>query len=385
MPGCTSSTPQGNLRRKVRVALGTRSYDVLIGPGLAAEAGALVAAATSARRCAIVTDRHLEASGHLERFSTALAGLLDVRGHVVLAPGESTKCFAELAPLCERLLALGLERRDLVIALGGGVIGDLAGFAAGILRRGIRFVQVPTSLLAQVDSSVGGKTGINTAQGKNLVGAFHQPSLVIADTDVLATLSDRHLRAGYAEIAKHAVLGDMRYFEWLETNVGAVLGRDTAALVHAVARSVEMKAQVVARDETEQGDRMLLNLGHTFGHAFEAWAGYSDRLLHGEAVALGTAIAARFSASRGHCTRQDAQRITAHLDRAGLPTRIDRIAGSPGPTVEELLALMDQDKKVQGGRMTFILLRGIGEAFVSREVERADVGTWLAAEIAGTT
>lgn len=381
----SATAPQATIaHRQVHVALGARAYDVHIGPGLSSAAGARIKAATGARRCCIVTDRNLEASGHLQSLQESLAGEVSVLGHIVLKPGEATKCFAELQNLTEGMLKLGVERRDVVIALGGGVIGDLAGFAASILRRGVRFVQIPTSLLAQVDSSVGGKTGINTPQGKNLVGAFHQPSLVLADTDTLTSLPDRQLRAGYAEIAKHAVLGDPVYFDWLEANVGAVLARDSAALVHAVARSVEMKADVVVRDETEQGDRMLLNLGHTFGHAFEAWAGFSDKLLHGEAVALGTAIAARFSAAHGLCSCDAAIRVAAHFDKAGLPTRVAHIASSAAPTVTELLALMDQDKKVQAGRMTFILLHDIGRAFISREVEREQVRQCLQAEIADT-
>ncbi len=218
-----------------------------------------------------------------------------------LPPGESTKSFRELAPLCERLLDLGLERGDLVVALGGGVIGDLAGFAAAILRRGVRFVQIPTSLLAQVDSSVGGKTGIDTPQGKNLIGAFHQPGLVLADTDVLRTLPERELRAGYAEVAKYGLLGDAAFFAWLEQNYAAVFALEPAPLTHAVETSVKAKAGIVGRDETEQGERALLNLGHTFGHAFEAWCGYSDRLLHGEAIAIGMSIAFRFSAALGYC------------------------------------------------------------------------------------
>ncbi len=378
------STQASPAARQVHVPLGARAYDVLIGPGIAETAGGRIKSATGASRCCIVTDRHLEASGHLHRLNESLAAEMTVLGSIVMPPGEATKCFSELHSLSEDLLRLGVERRDVVVALGGGVIGDLTGFAASILRRGVRFVQIPTSLLAQVDSSVGGKTGINTPQGKNLIGAFHQPSLVLADTATLTSLPDRQLRAGYAEIAKHAVLGDPLYFDWLEANVGAVLARDPAALVHAVARSVEMKAEIVVRDETEQGDRMLLNLGHTFGHAFEAWAGFSDKLLHGEAVALGTAIAARFSAARGLCSKDVAKRIAAHFDKAGLPTRVAHIASNTAPTVTELLALMDQDKKVQAGRMTFILLRDIGRAFISREVEREQVRQCLEAEIAGT-
>ena len=369
--------------RHVRVELDARAYDVLIGPGLIERAGQL-AKPIGARRCAIVTDSTVAATPHLAALQRGLAGSLEVLGTIVVPPGEATKCFPELQRVVEGLLALGLERRDVVIALGGGVIGDLAGFAASILRRGVRFMQIPTTLLAQVDSSVGGKTGINTAQGKNLAGAFHQPSLVLADISTLATLPDRQMRAGYAEIAKHAVLGDAAYFEWLEANVAAVLAREPSALVRAVARSVEMKAGIVARDETEQGDRMLLNLGHTFGHALEAWAGFSERLLHGEAVAIGTAIAARFSAARGLCTTDAAHRIASHLAAAGLPTGIGHLPQGPKPTVAELIGLMAQDKKVQGGRMTFILLHGLGQAFITRDVDASDVERCLAAEIAGT-
>jgi 3-dehydroquinate synthase len=375
----------GRLLRSVTVALGDRAYDVLIGPGLLAEAGTRISTVLGARRCAIVTDTSLEQAGHLAALSTSLTrGGVDVLGAVVLPSGEATKSFAELQRVTESLLGFGVERRDVVIALGGGVIGDLTGFAAAILRRGVRFVQIPTTLLAQVDSSVGGKTAINSRHGKNLIGAFHQPSLVLADIEALATLPDRQMRAGYAEVAKHAALGDAAYFDWLQTNVGAVLAREPSALVHAVARSVEMKAAIVERDETEQGDRMLLNLGHTFGHALEAWAGFSDRLLHGEAVAMGTAIAFRFSASRGLCSPGDAARVARHLTDAGLPTRIGDLPQGPRPSVAELMTLMAQDKKVRDGRMTFILARAIGAAFVSREVEGAEVERWLAAEIAGT-
>ena len=261
------------------------------------------------------------------------------------------------------------------------MIGDLAGFAAAIMRRGVRFVQIPTTLLSHVDSSVGGKTGINTAQGKNLAGAFHQPSLVLADTDTLMTLPDRQLRAGYAEIVKHAALGDAAYFAWLEANVPDVMARDTSALVHAIARSVEMKAAIVSRDETEQGDRMLLNLGHTFGHALEAWAGYSDRLLHGEAVAIGTAIAFRFSEILELCPPGTADRLTKHLKAADLPVSIAEIAGQSRPTLEELFTLMTQDKKVSGGNMTFILVRAIGEAFIARGIDPASVRRCLETEI----
>jgi 3-dehydroquinate synthase len=368
--------------QRLHVDLGARGYDVLIGRGLVGSAGAFFAGAFGSRRAAIVTDRNVAACGHLAAVERSFADQpAKLLGSVVLAPGEATKCFAALEHTVGALLDLGLERRDLVIALGGGVIGDLGGFAAAVLRRGVRFVQIPTTLLAQVDSSVGGKTGINTRHGKNLVGAFHQPGLVLADADVLATLSDRHMRAGYAEIVKHAALGDATYFAWLERHGPAVLARQAEAVVHAVTCSVQMKAAIVARDETEEGDRMLLNLGHTFGHALEAWAGFSDRLLHGEAVALGTAIAFRFSEALGVCPSGAAERLTAHLTAIGLPTRIEQIPGGRSPTVHELLELMAQDKKVRDGRMTFVLVRDIGNAFVARDVERADVLRCLGREL----
>ncbi len=268
------------------------------------------------------------------------------------------------------------------MALGGGVIGDLAGFAASILRRGIRFVQIPTTLLAQVDSSVGGKTGINTPQGKNLVGAFHQPSLVLADIDTLATLPARQFRAGYAEMAKYGLLGDAAFFAWLEQNWQAVFARDPAALTHALAVSVQGKADIVVRDETETGDRMLLNLGHTFGHALEAWAGFSDRLLHGEAVAIGICLAFRLSEKLGHIGNNSLARVTTHFTDLGLPTRIGDIPGGTRPEAAELMQIMGQDKKVRAGALTLILVHGIGEAFITRDVPRDKVRDFLAAEIA---
>jgi 3-dehydroquinate synthase len=263
------------------------------------------------------------------------------------------------------------------------VIGDLAGFAASIVRRGIRYVQIPTTLLAQVDSSVGGKTGINTPQGKNLVGAFHQPSLVLADTSVLATLPDRQMRAGYAEVAKYGLIGDPAFFDWLDTNWQKLFRQEPAALMHAIARSVEMKAEIVARDETETGDRALLNLGHTFGHALEAWTGYSDRLLHGEAVSIGMCLALRLSEELQYCPPQTAARVAAHLKRAGLPTQIHDIPGSSElPKPESLMDLMRQDKKVQRGRLTLILVRGIGGAFATRDIESSQIMDFLSRAIA---
>ncbi|MBC7831019.1 MAG: 3-dehydroquinate synthase, partial [Hyphomicrobium sp.] len=352
--------------RTVNVPLGDRAYDVLIGPGLLARAGELIGARLGAGRCAIVTDDNV-ARHHLGTLEAALTRDGRHVGSITLPPGEPTKSFRELEPLCERLLEFGLERGDLVVALGGGVIGDLAGFAAAILRRGVRFVQIPTSLLAQVDSSVGGKTGIDTPQGKNLIGAFHQPGLVLADTDTLRTLPGRELRAGYAEVAKYGLLGDAAFFAWLEKNYKAVFALDAEPLTHAVETSVKAKAGIVGRDETEQGERALLNLGHTFGHAFEAWCGYSDRLLHGEAIAIGMAIAFRFSASLGYCDAAAADRAAAHFRAVGLPTRIGEIPGDK-PGVEATMKLMAQDKKVRGGKLTFILARGVGEAFIARDV-----------------
>ena len=366
--------------RTVKVPLGDRAYEVLIGPGLLQRAGELIGARLGRARCAIVTDANV-AKLHLDTIAAALSADGRLAGSITLPPGESTKSFRELAPLCERLLELGIERGDLVVALGGGVIGDLAGFAAAILRRGVRFVQVPTSLLAQVDSSVGGKTGIDTPQGKNLIGAFHQPGLVLADTDTLRTLPLRELRAGYAEVAKYGLLGDAPFFAWLEKNHPAVFALEDEPLTHAVETSVKAKAGIVGRDETEQGERALLNLGHTFGHAFEAWCGYSDRLLHGEAIAIGMAIAFRFSAARGDCSAADAARAAAHFAAVGLPTRIDEIPGDK-PGIDAMMKLMAQDKKVRQGKLTFILARGIGDAYIAHDVPEAEVRAFLGGEIA---
>lgn len=296
-----------------------------------------------------------------------------------MEPGEQTKSFEGLADVSDRLLALELDRGDLITAFGGGVVGDLAGFAAAIYKRGIDFVQIPTTLLAQVDSSVGGKTAIDTPRGKNLLGAFHQPRLVLADLDVLTTLSDREMRAGYAEIIKYGLLGDRDFFEWLEANVEAVLSRDPAALAHAVARSVEMKAEIVAEDEKEQGRRALLNLGHTFGHALESETGYGAALLHGEAVGVGMAQAFRFSARQGLVTGQDAERATRAIAASGLPTRLSDVPGHPFDA-GRLVAHMGQDKKAEAGRLTFILARALGEAFTAKDVDAAQVRAFLVDE-----
>jgi len=295
---------------------------------------------------------------------------------IVLPPGESSKSFTQLAALCDRLLAAGIERRDRIIALGGGVIGDLAGFAAAILRRGVDFIQMPTSLLAQVDSSVGGKTGINSAHGKNLIGAFHQPVAVITDISLLDTLPERELAAGYAEVAKYGLLGDRDFFEWLEGGAAAIMRGDSQARIHAIRKSCEAKARIVAEDETETGVRALLNLGHTFGHALEAATGYSQRLLHGEGVAIGMVQAFRFSERRGLCAPGTAERVARHLGSAGLPVHASEIPGVlPPPSA--LLDFMRQDKKAQAGKLTFILARGIGEAFIARDVADADVIEFL--------
>jgi 3-dehydroquinate synthase len=366
--------------RTVRVPLGDRAYDVLIGPGLLGEAGRLIASRLGGPKCAIVTDENV-AHLHLAALEAALKRDGLHRGSIILKPGEATKSFSELAPLCERLLELALERGDLVVAFGGGVIGDLAGFAAAILRRGVRFVQVPTTLLAQVDSSVGGKTGIDTPQGKNLIGAFHQPSLVIADTDTLRTLPARELRAGYAEVAKYGLLGDAAFFSWLEQHWKAVFAFETKSLTQAIETSVKAKAGIVGRDETEKGERALLNLGHTFGHALEACCGYSGRLLHGEAISIGMCLAFRFSEALGYCKRSDGERVAEHFGAIGLPTRIGDIPGAR-PDVSRLMQLMAQDKKVRQGKLTFILARAVGEAFIAHDVASERVCDFLAGEIA---
>lgn len=352
----------------VPIDLGDRSYEVVVGDGLISQAGALVSEKLGRTKVYIISDENV-AAAHLETLQNSFGDDVGLRGKTILPPGEATKCFSCLEQACADVLASGLERGDCVVALGGGVIGDLAGFTAAVVRRGVRYVQIPTSLLAQVDSSVGGKTGINTKHGKNLIGSFHQPHLVLADIGALSTLPDREMRAGYAEIVKYGLLGDQGFYTWLDENVGQVLAGDKSALKTAVRRSVEMKAEIVARDETEQGDRALLNLGHTFGHALEAWTGYSSRLLHGEGVAVGMSLAARFSEELGHCPPQTAAQITAHLKRSGLPTSIHDIAAETPPNADHFMSLMAQDKKVKDGQLTFILLRKIGEAFITRDVE----------------
>jgi len=364
----------------VEVPLGARSYEVRIGSGLIARAGGEIAPLLVRSRVAVITDETV-AGHHLAALRTGLAEAGIAVSALALPPGEGTKCWARLEQVCEWLLAERVERRDVVLALGGGVIGDLAGFAAAILRRGVRFVQVPTSLLAQVDSSVGGKTGINSPAGKNLIGAFHQPSLVLADIDALATLAPRDFLAGYGEVMKYGLLGDAAFFDWLEANGRSLAAGDAVLRQQAVRRSVEMKAEIVARDETETGDRALLNLGHTFCHALEAATGYSDRLLHGEGVAIGCALAFELSARLGLCAQEEPGRVRAHLAQMGMKIDPADIPGPlPGP--DGLLDLMAQDKKVIDGRLRFVLARGIGEAFVTADVP-AEVVRGLLAEALG--
>jgi 3-dehydroquinate synthase len=362
----------------VKVGLGDRTYDIVIGRGVLRTLGERIEALRPGARAAIVADESV-AGLHLAAAQGALAAAKVDSSGIVVPPGEGSKNYATFEKVCEALIAARIERNDLVVALGGGVIGDLAGFAAASVRRGLDYVQVPTTLLAQVDSSVGGKTAINSPQGKNLIGAFHQPVLVIADTALLDTLPKREFAAGYAEVAKYGLLGDAGFFAWLESNWRDVFaggpGRE-----HAIAVCCRAKAGIVARDERELGERALLNLGHTFGHAFEAAAGFSQRLLHGEAVALGCMLAFEFSARRGLASADAAARVARHLAAVGLPTRINDLTG-PIPDIDRLMTLIAQDKKVRRGRLTFILVRGIGEAFVANDVDAGDVRAFLAEKL----
>ena len=362
----------------VDVALGDRAYDIIIGRDVLQSLGMRVAALRPGARTAVVTDRKV-ATHWLEQTEASLAQAGIATSRIVVEEGEGSKSYAGLERVSEALIAAKIERNDLVIALGGGVVGDLAGFAAAILRRGVDFVQVPTSLLAQVDSSVGGKTGINSPQGKNLIGAFHQPLLVVADTAVLDTLSPRQFRAGYAEVAKYGVLGDEAFFTWLEANHADIF-TGGAAREHAIATSCRAKAAIVARDERETGERALLNLGHTFGHALEAATGFSDRLFHGEGVSVGMVLAAELSAQLGMIAETDAARVKRHLAEVGLPTNFQDIAGFAQEGLgdaDALMTLMAQDKKVKRGRLTFILLGAIGRAVIAPDVEPSVVRDFL--------
>ncbi|MEQ1945136.1 3-dehydroquinate synthase [Mesorhizobium sp. VNQ89] len=365
----------------VPVRLGDRTYDILIGSGLIARAGGEIASRLPRVRVAIVTDENV-ARPHLAPLVEGLEKAHVASTVITLPPGEKTKSFDALQKVVDAILAARLERGDAVIALGGGVIGDLAGFAAGIVRRGMRFVQMPTSLLAQVDSSVGGKTGINSAHGKNLVGVFHQPQLVLADTDVLDTLPEREFRAGYAEVAKYGLIDRPDFFAWLEANWREVFAGGPAR-TQAIAESCRAKADVVARDEFETGDRALLNLGHTFGHALEAATGYdSQRLVHGEGVAIGMALAHRFSSRLNLCSMDDALRVEAHLKAVGLPMKMSDIPGSL-PDAERLLGYIAQDKKVSRGELTFILTHGIGQSFIAKNVPSSEVLSFLRENLPG--
>lgn len=364
----------------VNVPLGARSYDVRIGQGLIEAAGREIAPILARPRVAVLSDETV-AAHHLDALRSGLASEGIALSALALPAGEATKNWANLERSVEWLLADQVERNDVVIALGGGVIGDLAGFSAAILRRGVRFVQIPTSLLAQVDSSVGGKTGINSPHGKNLVGAFHQPSLVLADIDVLDTLTPRDFLAGYGEVVKYGLLGDAAFFEWLEANGPALAAGDKTLRAEAVRQSVQMKADIVARDETEQGDRALLNLGHTFCHALEAATGYSGRLLHGEGVAIGCALAFETSSRLGLCSQEDPSRVRAHMKAMGMKTDLADIPGDL-PDADALIALMHQDKKVVRGTIRFIMAKGIGEAFVTPDVDLAVVRAILTEALA---
>ena len=363
----------------IPVALGGRSYEVRISRGLLERAGVEAEPFLRKRRVPVVADAAAWAT-HGERLA---AGLAAAGREVALfqpAPGEAAKSWTELVRLTDWLLGEGVERGDHVLAFGGGVVGDLTGFACAILKRGCGFVQFPTTLLAQVDSSVGGKTAINTAAGKNLVGAFHQPALVLADLDTLATLPPRELRAGYAEVLKYGVLGDRGFFDWLGENGAGVLALDEPRLERAVATSVTAKARIIAEDERETtGARALLNLGHTFGHALEAETGFSDRLLHGESVALGMVLAARYSARRGLMGDEDAERVTAAVDAAGLPAEIAALGLACDGAA--LVDHMRHDKKMDAGALPFVLLRAIGEAFLARDVDLSDVAEFLDEEL----
>jgi 3-dehydroquinate synthase len=364
----------------VNVSLADRSYDIVIGRGLIGSLGARIEALRPRAKIFIITDTNVELH-HLDAVESALAESGIAYSRLTVPPGESSKSFRMFETVCEAVIAARVERGDLIVALGGGVIGDLAGFVASAVRRGIDYVQVPTTLLAQVDSSVGGKTAIDSAHGKNLIGAFHQPILVVADTAALDTLPPREFRAGYAEVAKYGLLGDAAFFSWLEANWRDIFAGGPAR-EHAIAVSCRAKAAIVARDERETGDRALLNLGHTFGHAFEAACGFSDRLLHGEAVAIGVALAFEFSARLGLAAAIDAERVVRHLAAVGLPTGPADIKGSPLP-IDRLMALIAQDKKVKRGSLTFILVRGIGAAFVEHGVDPNEVRAFLSGKLAG--
>ena len=364
----------------IPVSLGARSYEVHVGSGLLARAGELIAPYAPTGRVFVVTDQNV-ARLHRPALVAALGAAGLKNWTVTLPPGEETKSFHGLELLCRHLLQAGIDRRDLVVAFGGGVVGDIAGLAAGLVKRGVDFAQIPTTLLAQVDSSVGGKTAIDTPEGKNFVGLIHQPRLVLADLDVLNTLPAREMRCGYAEIVKAGLIGDADFFSWCEANVARVLDGEPGALARAVGRAVAFKARIVEADELEQGARALLNLGHTFAHALEVHAGYGDALLHGEAVGAGLALAFAHSAGLGLCGAEEATRVRAHLESAGLHTDLRTLAGAPY-NPQRLLALMADDKKAEAGQITLVLARAIGQAFVHKGADAARLQTFLQGETA---
>ncbi len=365
----------------VKVALGERSYNIEIGSGLLEQAGDKIVAQTKALKCAVITDENV-APLYLETLKKSLEAHNIYAGAIILKAGEATKSYDNFISVSEQLLDMGIERNDLVIALGGGVIGDLTGFVASTLRRGVSFMQIPTTVLAQVDSSVGGKTGINSPHGKNLVGAFHQPVLVLIDTDVLKTLDKRQFAAGYAEVIKYGLIDQPDFFQWLEQNWQDIFALKQDFVIKAIQTSCEAKANIVAQDEKEGGIRALLNLGHTFGHALEGWAGYDGRLLHGEGVSIGMVMAFEFSELMGLCPQGRAKRIASHFKTVGMPVAVSDIQGNERPDAQILLKLMGQDKKVAAGKMTFILARDIGDSFITRDISLDDLETYLTKQCA---
>jgi 3-dehydroquinate synthase len=367
----------------VPVALGARSYDIVIGPGVIASLGTRIAELRPDAKAFLISDENVAAHAMAAaQASLKRAGIAS--SQMIVPPGESSKSYRMFEQICEAILAAQIERDDLVVALGGGVIGDLAGFAAAVVRRGLDYVQVPTTLLAQVDSSVGGKTAIDSRLGKNLIGAFHQPILVVADTALLDTLPEREFRSGYAELVKYGLLGDAAFFTWLEAHwrdIFAASSLRNSAREHAVAVACRAKAAIVGRDECETGDRALLNLGHTFGHALEAACGFSDRLLHGEAIAIGMVLAFEFSARRGFVPAAEAARVKRHFAEVGLPGSPSEIPGPPAG-LDQVMELIAQDKKVKRGMLTFILVRAIGSAVIETGVEEREIRAFLNEKLA---
>lgn len=361
------------------VDLGERSYHILVGGGLIENGGTLISPLIRQRRSIIITDQHLKESGHLDALTSSLIEADIDHEQFVLPPGEQTKCLEQYGELADSILQLNIERGTSIIALGGGVIGDLAGFLGATLLRGLDVIQIPTTLLAQVDSSVGGKTGINSTHGKNLIGSFHQPKLVLADTSVLDSLPARELRAGYAEVLKYGLISRPKFFDWLEKNGQALIAGDVDARRYAVIESCRAKAEIVVEDERESGRRALLNLGHTFGHALEAMTGYGQELLHGEAVAIGMTLAFKISAKRGHCPHEDVRRMEDHLMAVDLPTSARTLQSDI--SADAMIAAMSRDKKVEAGIPRFVLSNGIGAAFSGVQIERPELEAFLQSEL----